>query len=123
MVGKKITALVASFQPSTPQPRRRGIWKLGRDYYYPVEGKGYMEVGFQSSLEVFNPAQAAGERWWLSLAGFSEGSPQHVLNLSEEGGWGDVLGREWKALGRMSEAGIRSPVAERSQGKLLNLTT
>lgn len=30
------------------------------------------------------------------------------------------MGREGKALGLMAEAGIRSPVAEGSQGKLLN---
>lgn len=59
---EKITVLVASFQPLTPQPRRRGIWKLGRDYCYPAEGKGYVEAGFQRSLEVFNPAQPAGEQ-------------------------------------------------------------
>lgn len=63
--------LVASFQPFTPQPRHKGIWKLGRDYCYPAEGKGYVEADFQGSLEMLNPAQAAGERWRLSLMGFT----------------------------------------------------
>jgi len=53
---EKITVLVATFLPSTPQLRHRGIWELGRDYCSSVKGKGYVEAGFQSSLEVFNPA-------------------------------------------------------------------
>lgn len=94
---EKITVLVAHFQLSTTQPKHRGIWKLGRDYCYPVEGMGYVEAGFQCCLEVFNPVQAAGEQWWLSLVGCAKGGLQHRLN-SEEGGWG-VLGerreRHW----------------------------
>lgn len=79
-----------------------------------------MEAGFQSSLEVFNPAQAAGEPWWLSLVGLPRGACSTDY-LSEEGGWGGVLGREGEAQGLMAEAGLRSLTAEGNQGKVLNL--
>lgn len=117
---EKITALVASFQPSNPQPRHRGIWKLGRDYCYPVEGKGYVEAGFSAALKYLIQRKqlesSGGYHWW----GLPRGAPSTDWT-SVRGEAGGCFGKGGEGTGAHGWGRNKKPRGRKQPGKTVKL--